>query len=118
MFFPLVDCCLDGALNGERALHRINDAGELDQRPVADQFDDPAMMGGNSGIEDRLAMTFECRQRAGLVGAHHTGIANHISGEDSRQASVALFGLGHGRYVLDRALRRQRRLMRDGESGV
>jgi hypothetical protein len=37
-------------------------------------------MPGHGRIEDRLAVMFECRQRACFVGGHKPAIANNICG--------------------------------------
>jgi hypothetical protein len=81
---------LDRALNGKGAFDSIDNAGELDQRAVTDQLDDAAFVLNDGRIENGLAVTLQSRQRAGLVGTHHAGIANHIRRKDGRKASIGL----------------------------
>ena len=66
------------ALDGERAVHRIDHAAELDQGAVADQLDDAAVVGGDGGVEKGLAVSLQGGERAGLVGAHHARIADDV----------------------------------------
>ncbi len=69
-------------LDGDGALDRIDDAAEFDQRAVAHHLDDAAVPGGDGRVE-RLAPDLPERgDRAGLVGAHHRGIAGNVGGED------------------------------------
>ena len=67
-------------LHIDRAAHRIDDAGELDQEPVAGGFDNAAAMFDDPGIDQFAPDRFQRRQRAFLVGAHQPRIADHISG--------------------------------------
>ena len=89
------------ALDGERAFDGVDDAAELDQRAVADQLDDTALVGGDRRIEDRLAVALQRGERAGLVGPHHAGIADHVGRENGRKPPVGAF-FGHGRRSLIR----------------
>ena len=89
------------ALDGERAVDGVDDAAEFHQRAVADQLDDAAVVGGDRGIEDRFAVPLQRGERAGLVGAHHARIADHVGGEDRRELTVDAF-FGHGRQSLTR----------------
>src|ERR1700683_1426166 len=73
------------ALDSQRTVHGIDHAAEFDNGAVADQFDDPAVMGGDGGVEDDLAMPFQGTERAGLVGAHQPGIADHVGSENRRE---------------------------------
>src|ERR1700691_4756328 len=82
------------ALYGERTVHGIDHAAELDNGAVADQFYDAPVMGGNGGVEDNLAMPFQGAERAGLVCAHEAGIADHVGSENRRELTVDAF-LGH-----------------------
>ena len=43
-----------GALHRERAVHRIDDAGELDDSAIADQLDGAALMGRDRRVEHGL----------------------------------------------------------------
>src|ERR1700733_2398460 len=82
------------ALYGERTVHGIDHAAELDNGAVADQFYDPPVMGGDGGVEDDLAVPFQGAERAGLIGAHEAGIADHVGSENRRELTVDAF-LGH-----------------------
>ena len=87
----------DRPLHREGAFDRVDDAAELDQRAVADQLDDAAVVGGDGGVEDGLAVALQGGQRAGLVAGHHAGIADDVGGEDRREpARGALFSLNPG----------------------
>ena len=69
-------------LDGDGAFDRIDDAAEFDQRAVAHHLDDAAVPRGDGRVE-RLAPDLPERgDRAGLVGAHHRGIAGNVGGED------------------------------------
>ena len=70
------------ALDRDGAFDRVDDAAELDQRPVAHHLDDAAMTRGDGGIE-RLAPNLpQGGDRAGLVAAHHAAVAGDVGGED------------------------------------
>ena len=70
------------------ALQRIDGAGELDQRAIAGQLDQPAAMPGQCGLEPLGAMVPQARQRAALVPAHQAGVADHIGRNDGRQSAL------------------------------
>ncbi len=57
-------------LNFGGAAHRIDDAGELDQHPVAHELDDTAVVLCDLGIDKVRLQRFERRERAFLVGSH------------------------------------------------
>ena len=61
---------------------RIDGAGELDQRSVAGQLDQPPAVARQYRLEALLAVFSQARQRAALVAAHQAGIAHHIGGND------------------------------------
>ena len=86
---------LDGALDGERASDGVDHAGKLHQRAVADELHDPAVVLGDGGSEQRLAMALEGGERPRLVGAHHARIAHYVRGEDCCQPSVGPLFFGH-----------------------
>ncbi len=83
-------------LDRKRAFDRIDDTGELDQRAVADQLEDPPVMGGDRRVEQGLAMALEGKQRAGFVRRHHPRIADDIRGKDRREPPVGT-RFSHGR---------------------
>ena len=75
-------------LHVDRAAHGVDDAGELDQKPVASGFDDAAAVFDDLRIDQFAPDRFQRRERAFLVGAHQPRIADHISGQDRRQPSL------------------------------
>ena len=84
----------------------VDDAAELDKRPVAGSLDDPASMNGDRGIDEIAAKSAEARQRPLLVGPGQAAEANDVGGENRRQFPR----LGH---FLDRFLSRPRRPSRE-----
>jgi len=71
-------------LHLDRAAHRFDGAGELDQHAVAGGLDDAPAAFGDLGIDDVAQRRLEARQRPFLVRFHQTGIADHIGGEYGR----------------------------------
>ena len=71
-----------GALDGRGALHGIDHAGELDQRAVAHQLDDAAMILGDRRIDHLAPAVLQPRQRARFVLAHHAAVTGHIGHEN------------------------------------
>ena len=93
---------IDGKIvGGYDELKALDDAGKLDQRAVADQLDDTAVVLGDRRIEQRQAMLLQRGQRAGLVAPHHTRIADHVGRKDGGKPPVgaslwhALFLMGY-----------------------
>jgi len=82
------------ALHRERAVHCIDHAAKLDNGAVANQFHNPPVVSGNGRVENDLAVPLQGGERAGLVGSHQAGIADHISSKDRRKLTVNAF-LGH-----------------------
>jgi hypothetical protein len=78
-------------LHRDRAAHRIDDAGELDQQAVAGGLDDAALVLGDLRIEELAAQRLEAFKRAFLVQPHQPRIARDISGEDRGETA----GRGH-----------------------
>ncbi len=75
----------EATLNFHGAGHRVDHAGEFDQRAVAHQLDDPPAIPGDLRREN-LAMELEQRlERASLVLAHQPGIARHVRRQDGRE---------------------------------
>jgi hypothetical protein len=74
-------------LHLDRAPHRIHHARELDQHPVPRGFDDPAMVFGDLGVDQRAAVCLEAFVRPLFVHPHQAGIAGHVGGEDRGQAA-------------------------------
>ena len=79
-------------LHLDRAAHRIDDAGELDQEPVAGGFDDAASVLLDLRIAQLAADRLQCGERAFLIHTHQARITRHIGGEDRGETA----GRGHG----------------------
>ena len=78
----------DAALNGDRTLDRVDHAGELAQRVVAREVDDPAPVLGHQRLE-QLAMTgLEARQRTGVIMSHQPRIADHVRDQNGGQPAL------------------------------
>ena len=73
------------ALHLDRAAHRVDDAGELDQQAVAGGLDDAAAMLGDLGVDQFAAERLQRRERAFLVRAHQPRVAGDIGRQDRRQ---------------------------------
>ena len=69
------------ALDLGGALHGIDDAGELDQRAVADGLDDAAVMLADRRIDQFAAMRLHAFERADLICAHEAR-SHHVGGKD------------------------------------
>ncbi len=78
-------------LHLERAAHRIDDAPELDQKPIARGLDDAAPVLLDLGVAELPANRLQHRQRPFLVRAHQTRIADDIGGQDRGKPAA----LGH-----------------------
>jgi len=72
LFFARAPCVggLGCFLDRERAVDRVDDAPEFDERPVADQLDEAAAMRSDTRIEDAPSIGLEPFERAGLVDLH------------------------------------------------
>ena len=75
-----------GLLELDGGAQRIDGAGELDQRAVAGQLDQPAAMAGQHRLEPLLAMLPQPRKRAALIPAHQPRVAHDIRRKDRRQS--------------------------------
>jgi hypothetical protein len=75
------------ALDLTRTPHRINDARELDQEPVARRLHDPPAMFGDLGVHERAAVRLEAFVRALLIRTHQARVPRHIGGEDRGKAA-------------------------------
>ena len=106
IFGPRRDLGGQRALDREGAVDGIDDAGEFDQRAIADQLDDAAIVFGDGGVENCLAVTLQRRQRAGLVGRHHARIGDDI-GRQNRGKPADIARLSHGAVLLLCGRRRQ-----------
>src|SRR5262249_22964753 len=70
------------ALQDDRALHRLDDAGELGQQTVAHQLEDAAMVAGDLWLEQILAMGSQAGECPSLVLLHKAGVADYIGRPD------------------------------------
>jgi len=59
-------------------LDGIDDAGELDERPVAHEFDHATVEFLDRGVDQFATATLQSFERAYLVLAHEAAVANHI----------------------------------------
>ena len=75
------------ALPLDRASHRIDDAEEFDEQPVAGGVDGAAVVLGDGRVDQPGARRFEAPHRAFLVGADQPRITRHIGREDRRQST-------------------------------
>ena len=73
------------ALHLDRAAHRVDDAGELDEQPVAGGLDDAAAVLVDLGVDQLAPNRLQRRERAFLVRAHQPRIAGDIGRQDRRQ---------------------------------
>jgi hypothetical protein len=73
---------------------RIDDAGELDEQPVAGGLDDAPLVVGDAGIDQLAAQRLERGQRALLVLPDQPRIAGDIGGQNRRQPPLYPL-LGH-----------------------
>ena len=88
--------CFDGGvalghrlLDGDRALDRVHDAGELGEDAVAGRVDDAAAVLGDHRQHDRL-MRLEVADGTRLVSAHQRAVAGDVGGEDCGQPALNL----------------------------
>ena len=71
-------------LHFDRAAHRVDDAAELDERPVAGALDDAPVMHGDGGIDQIAAQRPQPRQDAILVRAGEPAVADDVGDQDRR----------------------------------
>ena len=81
----------DRLLHGDRAGDGIDDRGELDDRAVAHQLDDAALVLGDDRIDRLGAKRLDRGKRAGLVGFDQARIADDVGGQDRRQPALGPF---------------------------
>jgi hypothetical protein len=74
-------------LHRDRAAHRIDDTGELDQHAVAGGLDDAAMVLGDFRIDQLPPQRLEAFERAFLIHPHQPRIPRHIGGKDRGEAT-------------------------------
>ena len=75
-------------LHLDRALHRLDHARELDQRAIAHQLDDAAVVLGDLRFDEFLAMRLERCERARLVGRHEPRVADHVRSQNRCQPAL------------------------------
>ena len=68
--------------------HRIDDAWELREEPVARVLHDAALVLGDLGVDQLRAVGFPGGMGAGLVQAHEPAVGHGVCGEDGGQAPV------------------------------
>jgi len=78
-------------LHRDRAAHRIDGAGELDQPAIAGGLDDATVVLGDLRIDEIMPQRFEAFVRAFLVRSRQPRIPRHIGGEDRGETA----GLAH-----------------------
>ena len=71
-------------LNG--GAQRINGTGELNQRAVARQFDQPPAMTRQNWLQPLRSMGLQLRQSAVLIPTHQPRVAHDICRKDGRQS--------------------------------
>ena len=88
------------ALHRDRAAHRIDDAGKLDQQAVAGGLDDAAPVFRDLGMEKRGAVLLEVAQRRLFVDAHQAAVADDVTGENRGKSAFGPL-VRHGRISTD-----------------
>ena len=76
------------ALHLDRAAHRVDDAGEFDQQPVARRLDDAALVLLDLGVAEFAPDRAQGRERAFLVPAHQPRVAGDIDRKDRRETAL------------------------------
>jgi hypothetical protein len=103
-------------LNIDGTTHRVHDAVELGQQPIAGVLDDPPTVLRDLGIDEGTQMVLELDVGGLFIEARQPAVAGHIGRKDGREASLyALRGqsaLQCGRHSLPDGLRSRDRLRR------
>ena len=81
-----------GVLHLDRAAHRVDDAAELDQRPVSGALDHAPMMHGNRRVDQIAAQRPQPRQRAVLVCSGEPAVADDVRDQDRGDFSGPVHG--------------------------
>jgi hypothetical protein len=85
----------DLPLDRSRAAHGLDDARELDEKPVSRSLDHPPAVFCDRGLDHVALNRLHARERALLVGAHQPAVAGNVGGQDyGKLAFDAL--LSHG----------------------
>jgi hypothetical protein len=87
-------------LDGERAFYRVDYAGELDERSVAHQLDDAAVVVSDPGIDQLVPMPLDRGERTHLVRLHKARVSDHIGRQYRGKAAL------HGNLPRARLYRR------------
>jgi hypothetical protein len=77
-----------------RAAQRVDHAGELDEQPVADGFNDAASVLGDLGIDQLAAICLEPRAGPLLIGADQPAVTRDIRAKNAGQPAFDAFPSG------------------------
>src|SRR5262249_39792727 len=80
-------CLGESRLHLNRALHRVDGAGELRKDAVACRIRDPAPVLDNGLVEDRAPLG-QPLERPYFVRTHEAAVAFHVSREDCHQPTI------------------------------
>ena len=87
-------------------MHGIDRAREFDQRAIAHQLDDAALVLCRQGLDDALATLPQRRQRAGLILLREPAVTDHIGRKDGGEAALSAFSGHAGSCLSDRKFNR------------
>jgi len=76
------------ALHVDRAAHRVDDAGELQQQSIAGSLDDPAVVLSDLGVDQLAPVRFQGREGGAVIPAHEKGISDHVGRNDGGKSTV------------------------------
>jgi hypothetical protein len=79
------------ALDGNRALNRIDHATELGQEPVSRQLEDAPSVLFDLRLEQFFAVRLQPRERTRLILLHESGVPHHIGSKDGREMTLGAF---------------------------
>src|SRR5262245_47340973 len=82
------------ALNIDGTAHRVDDADELHQNPIARCFDDTAPVLRDLRVHQFFAMSFEIVRSALFVDAHKVAVTGNIAGQNRGKSALDAI-LGH-----------------------
>ena len=74
-------------LHLDGAAHRVYDAAEFDERPIAGALDDATVMNGDRRVDEIASQRPQASQGTILVCAGQPAEANHIGGKDRDELS-------------------------------
>ena len=84
-----------GLLELDRRRQGVDGAGELYERAVADQLDQPAAIPRDRWVEAPLSMLAQSRQCSTLVAPHEAGVADDVGSENRHQFALVM---DHGNF--------------------